>query len=78
MQDFFMVTKVGALLLVIITGMTYLLMGNTQNFSDPFAGTNTDPGQLAVSFYNGIYSYAGWNYLNFITEELQDPFVYVR
>ena len=27
-----------------------------------------------MAFYSGIYSYAGWNYLNFMTEELRDPF----
>ena len=27
-----------------------------------------------MAFYSGIYSYAGWNYLNFMTEELQDPY----
>lgn len=51
--------------------------GNTQNFENSFEGTKTDPGSIAVSFYSGIFSYAGWNYLNFMTEELQNPFVYV-
>ena len=27
-----------------------------------------------MSFYSGIFSYAGWNYLNFMTEELKDPY----
>lgn len=75
LQDFFMVTKVGAILLVIIAGMVHLFMGNTQNFENAFEGTSTEPGQIAVSFYSGIFSYAGWNYLNFMTEELQNPFV---
>jgi hypothetical protein len=50
------------------------LAGHTENFQDAFKGTTTDPGQVAVSFYNGIYSYAGWNYLNFMTEELKSPY----
>ncbi|XP_068235009.1 Y+L amino acid transporter 2 [Palaemon carinicauda] len=75
LQDFFMVTKVGAILLVIIAGMVHLSMGNTQNFENAFEGTSKEPGQIAVSFYSGIFSYAGWNYLNFMTEELQNPFV---
>ena len=41
-------------------------------FSNPTV--ETQPGQICLAFYSGIYSYAGWNYLNFMTEELQDPF----
>ena len=26
-----------------------------------------------MAFYSGIFSYAGWNYLNFVTEELREP-----
>merc|ERR1719505_477840 len=44
-------------------------------FDDPWEGTSTDPGRIAVSFYSGIFSYAGWNYLNFMTEELTEPYV---
>lgn len=49
--------------------------GNTGNFHNSFQGTSTEPGEIAVSFYSGIFSYAGWNYLNFMTEELKNPFV---
>lgn len=28
---------------------------------------------LALSFYSGLFAYNGWNYLNFIIEELKDP-----
>ncbi|KAF2348529.1 Amino acid/polyamine transporter I [Trinorchestia longiramus] len=74
LQDVFMVTKVSALVIIIVAGMVHLGKGHTENFDDPFKGTTTDPGQVAVSFYNGIYSYAGWNYLNFMTEELKQPY----
>ena len=26
---------------------------------------------LALSFYSGLFSYTGWNYLNFIIEEMK-------
>ena len=36
------------------------LTGNGQSFDNAFVGMKTDPGQIAVSFYSGIFSYAGW------------------
>ncbi|KAL9695924.1 hypothetical protein quinque_015209 [Culex quinquefasciatus] len=74
MQNIFMFTKIGALVLVIIVGVVWMLLGGTENFENAFENTETDPGKLSVAFYSGIFSYAGWNYLNFMTEELKDPY----
>ncbi|XP_055535905.1 Y+L amino acid transporter 2 [Wyeomyia smithii] len=75
MQNIFMFTKIGALVLVIIVGVVCMsFSGGTENFENAFENTETDPGKLAVAFYSGIFSYAGWNYLNFMTEELQEPY----
>nr|AAP76305.1 amino acid transporter [Aedes aegypti] len=74
MQNVFMFTKIGALVLVIIVGVVWMSLGGTENFENAFENTETDPGKLAVAFYSGIFSYAGWNYLNFMTEELRDPY----
>ncbi|CAG7823971.1 unnamed protein product [Allacma fusca] len=73
-QNVFLVAKIAGLLTVIIAGCVYLLQGNTGNFENPWVGTQTEPGSVAVCFYSGIFSYAGWNYLNFMTEELKDPY----
>lgn len=45
-----------------------------ENFENAFDNSETEPGRIALAFYSGIYSYAGWNYLNFMTEELKDPY----
>jgi len=76
LQDIFMFCKIGALGIVICTGMTALYMGINDNFSPEkvWQNTATEPGKIAVSFYSGIFSYCGWNYLNFMTEELKDPY----
>lgn len=55
---------------------SYCSTGHTENFENAFENTNTDPGKIAVAFYSGIFSYSGWNYLNFMTEELKNPYVW--
>jgi len=74
LQNVFMVAKVSALIVVIVVGGFALARGGTSRFDNMWSGTNTEPGQIAVSFYSGIFSYAGWSYLNFMTEELKDPY----
>lgn len=39
------------------------MIGNTENFQEPFRDSATDIRHIAVSFYSGIFSYAGWNYV---------------
>lgn len=74
LQDGFMVFKIVALAFIIITGMVYIGQGRTEYFQDSLHGTITDPGSISVAFYSGIFSYTGWNYLNFVTEEMKDPY----
>jgi len=50
-----------------------ILVGGYKKFENSFENSQKNPGNIALSFYSGIYSYAGWNYLNFMTEELQNP-----
>lgn len=73
-QDSLMFAKVIALVIIIIAGFVHLAQGNTGNLSNMFEGTTKDPGLICLSFYAGLFSYAGWNYLNFVTEELKNPF----
>ena len=54
--------------------ITHFFSGGHKNFENAFDYSSTEPGRICLAFYSGIYSYAGWNYLNFMTEELRDPF----
>ena len=62
LQDVFLFCKIGALGIVICTGMVAIYMGITDNFTPEKAWQNTatEPGKIAVSFYSGIFSYCGW------------------
>ncbi|XP_059607883.1 Y+L amino acid transporter 2 [Phlebotomus argentipes] len=72
--DIFTGMKILALLVIVAVGIWYLVGGNTQNLENPMAGSSSSPGYIALAFYNGLFSYSGWNYLNFVTEELKDPY----
>lgn len=75
--DIFTGTKIFALLIIVAAGLWYLCAGNTENWSEPMRGSQTSPGSIALAFYSGLFSYSGWNYLNFVTEELQNPYKWV-
>jgi len=51
--------------------------GNTTYFVEPFEG-DYSVGSVAIAFYSGLFAYGGWNFLNFVTEELQDPYRLVK
>uniref|UniRef100_A0A2A4J4H0 Amino acid permease/ SLC12A domain-containing protein n=1 Tax=Heliothis virescens TaxID=7102 RepID=A0A2A4J4H0_HELVI len=73
-QDSFTAAKILALLVTFFASLWYLFSGHTENLENMMQGTITEPGQLAIAFYTGLFSYSGWNYLNFVTEELKDPY----
>ncbi|TPP56251.1 Y+L amino acid transporter [Fasciola gigantica] len=56
----FTTCKIFALLLVVGFGAYYLARGNIGSFTDAFEGSETSPGALALSFYQGFWAFAGW------------------
>merc|ERR1740128_1347966 len=70
-QEFFTYAKLLALFIIIATGIVQLGRGKVENFT--WENTETDVTKIALSFYSGLFAYNGWNYLNFVIEELQDP-----
>jgi len=73
-QDIFTIIKTLALVLIIVTGLVVIFRGDTENFQNAFEGSNTNPGNIALAFYSGLFSYSGWYTLNFLTEELKNPY----
>merc|ERR1712038_2194937 len=70
-QDVFTYAKLTALAAIIIAGFVQLGRGKVEYFT--WDNTETDVTKIALSFYSGLFAYNGWNYLNFVIEELQDP-----
>jgi len=72
-QIFFTVVKLALIAALIIGGLVKIGEGYTENFEDSFAGTSTSVSAWAIAIYNGMWSYDGWNQLNFVSEELKNP-----
>ena len=52
-----------------------IFLGKVEYFN--WENTESDITKIALSFYSGLFAYNGWNYLNFVIEELQDPVKWV-
>ncbi|XP_061617383.1 cystine/glutamate transporter isoform X2 [Phyllopteryx taeniolatus] len=65
--------KTFALVLIIVPGIMALAKGKTENFQKGFELEALTLDRLPLAFYNGLYAYGGWFYLNMVTEEVINP-----
>uniref|UniRef100_A0AAV2MI28 Cystine/glutamate transporter n=1 Tax=Knipowitschia caucasica TaxID=637954 RepID=A0AAV2MI28_KNICA len=72
-QIFLTASKLLAMGIIIIPGLYRLLAGDTRNFENAFDTSHTQLSGMPLAFYSGMYAYAGWFYLNFVTEEIENP-----
>ncbi|XP_071448903.1 b(0,+)-type amino acid transporter 1-like [Hetaerina americana] len=73
-QVSFTVAKLAAIAVIVAGGAYMLSLGHTQHLTQGFGSGTTTVGGIASAFYSGLFAYDGWNNLNFVTEELKDPF----
>ncbi|XP_060694044.1 large neutral amino acids transporter small subunit 1 [Hemiscyllium ocellatum] len=75
-QDIFAAAKLLALAVIIILGFVQIFKGETPYLKSDraFEGTTTNVGKAVLAVYSGLFAYGGWNYLNFVTEEMIEPF----
>ncbi|KAL0974223.1 hypothetical protein UPYG_G00217350 [Umbra pygmaea] len=72
-QIFLTFCKLLAIAIIIVPGLYLLFKGETKNFENAFEVSNIQLTGLPLAFYSGMYAYAGWFYLNFVTEEVENP-----
>ncbi|KAG5677972.1 hypothetical protein PVAND_007684 [Polypedilum vanderplanki] len=72
-QDIFTAGKLIALISIIAMGVYGMIISDTNNFDDAWSG-DYDAKKICYAFMQGLFAFGGWNYLNFVTGELQDPY----
>ncbi|CAH2285503.1 Solute carrier family 7 member 13 [Pelobates cultripes] len=74
-QNIFTVLKMLALCLIVIYGIVLLATdkNSTRNFQNAFDGPVPNAAQIAESFFQGLYAFGGWNFLNYLAEEIKHP-----
>ncbi|KAJ7411154.1 hypothetical protein WISP_104072 [Willisornis vidua] len=79
LQNFLTAAKMIIVTVIIVSGIVLLAQGKTENFKDSFKDSKISISSISLAFYNGLWAYDGWNQLNYITEELKNPYrlVYV-
>nr|CAH8854439.1 unnamed protein product [Trichobilharzia regenti] len=72
-QDIFTYAKLAALVMIIITGLVQIGFGHVEGLSGAFDNSDWSPGSVTKAFYVGLFAYSGWNYLNCMIEEMNNP-----
>uniref|UniRef100_A0AC34FJH9 Uncharacterized protein n=1 Tax=Panagrolaimus sp. ES5 TaxID=591445 RepID=A0AC34FJH9_9BILA len=66
--------KALACIIIIGTGFYFLaIKGRTENLQNMFENSTTDPKKIVDGLFAGLFSYDGWDIINFGMEEVENP-----
>ncbi|XP_065183044.1 large neutral amino acids transporter small subunit 1-like [Sycon ciliatum] len=71
--DSFTALKLVAIGFLVLLGAAWVSKGNVSNFNEPFANTTLGASSFNLAFFQAIYPFTGWNYLNYVAGEMTDP-----
>lgn len=75
LNDVCTAAKVFSLLVIVVGGVVVLGQGRgrTEALLAAFHNTTQQTGRISMAFYQGLWSFDGWNTLNYVLEELKNP-----
>lgn len=70
-----MVAKVFSLMVIVVGGAVVLAQNysHTEFLQFSFDNTTQQAGRIGMAFYQGLWSFDGWNNINMVIEELKNP-----
>ncbi|KAK5923485.1 hypothetical protein CgunFtcFv8_000450 [Champsocephalus gunnari] len=74
-QDLFTISKLLALIIIILFGFIQISTGDVPylTLEKSFEGSKLGVDNIVLALYSGLFAFGGWNYLNYVTEEMIDP-----
>ncbi|CAL8369452.1 unnamed protein product [Lota lota] len=74
-QDLFTASKLLALSIIILFGFIQIATGDVPYLTPEFAfeGSKMGVDNIVLALYSGLFAFGGWNYLNYVTEEMINP-----
>ncbi|KAG9331179.1 hypothetical protein JZ751_019893, partial [Albula glossodonta] len=74
-QDIFTASKLIALTIIIVFGFIQIGRGDIAYLHPDvaFQGSEFGVDNIVLALYSGLFAFGGWNYLNYVTEEMINP-----
>ncbi|XP_029995625.1 large neutral amino acids transporter small subunit 1-like [Sphaeramia orbicularis] len=74
-QDLFTASKLLALIIIILFGFIQIFTGDVPylTLEKSFEGSKWGVDHIVLALYSGLFAFGGWNYLNYVTEEMINP-----